>query len=722
MGYTRINDTTVVDDETGQQLFMPAQMEGIPGAGPGGTQFVQDLPGGARDNTQMSQQEMADYINAQNDKRFLPDAQIPLDPYAEAPRTGPNVPGANELINPYSGKTARVAAKDAKKVKISEKTSGPNGEVRGNTDPYSYNPTGKDFTKPGLDMLANANKTAEGGLNAQQAAAAGAAEVNKAEFNTMAMMSDKKAAMDQKAADDYAARAAKRAAIAQESHDEAVKRVKEFDKESKEAASTEVDPSRFWNSRSTFQKISFIIGAAAGGMVQHIYHNNAAMDILNSAISQDIAAQTDQKQRYASYLKDKRANIDLLNNLDRLQLEDFDAGTRDMLKEYDIRLAAVNNEIEGWKNRYGADKVDPELLNMQGQIEERRGQIRAGLGNVYLQEGQQRRTMEFQKEEAAKSRAAQFALAKQQHEWAMAVEKQKALNAEKLAKQQGMFNTSTVGGFMTGVDANGNPVKDSRVQVQKGLEKEFVEGMRATSHEYVILQTLKNIMKDEDLTSQLVRSKDKVALLNEIAMTKAKAMLGGQLSDQDIALVRQTVIGATSGMGEVLRPGDAVDIIDQNIKSNIERGNQIMELYTVNPDPNAKVIYDPEGLFSAPGNEPVSQNDVVAELAGKYGATNRAKPEPNAIPPDALRDRESYKSAVDVAYESGDVATLTALADTMDEIVSNGGGKDTFQSYLPRGGGRVFGDPKGLVHYAREKANKLQALEAAINKYNEKHQ
>ena len=242
----------------------------------------------------------------------------------------------------------------------------------------------------------------------------------------MAMMSDKKAAMDQKAADDYAARAAKRAAIAQESHDEAVKRVKESDKESKEAASTEVDPSRFWNSRSTFQKISFIIGAAAGGMVQHIYHNNAAMDILNSAISQDIAAQTDQKQRYASYLKDKRANIDLLNNLDRLQLEDFDAGTRDMLKEYDIRLAAVNNEIEGWKNRYGADKVDPELLNMQGQIEERRGQIRAGLGNVYLQEGQQRRTMEFQKEEAAKNRSAQFALAKQQHEWAMAVEKQKA--------------------------------------------------------------------------------------------------------------------------------------------------------------------------------------------------------------------------------------------------------------------------------------------------------
>ena len=64
-----------------------------------------------------------------------------------------------------------------------------------------------------------------------------------------------------------------------------------------------------------------------------------------------------------------------------------------------------------------------------------------------------------------------------------------------------MFNTSTVGGFMTGVDANGNPVKDSRVQVQKGLEKEFVEGMRATSHEYVILQTLKNIMKDEGLAS-----------------------------------------------------------------------------------------------------------------------------------------------------------------------------------------------------------------------------
>ena len=129
------NDTTVVDDETGSSFYACADGRN-PGAGAWGTQFVQDLPGGARDNTQMSQQEMADYINAQNDKRFLPDAQIPFDPYAEAPRTGPNVPGANELINPYSGKTARVAAKDAKKVKISEKTSGPNGEVRGNTDPY----------------------------------------------------------------------------------------------------------------------------------------------------------------------------------------------------------------------------------------------------------------------------------------------------------------------------------------------------------------------------------------------------------------------------------------------------------------------------------------------------------------------------------------------------------------------------------------------------------
>ena len=37
-------------------------------------------------------------------------------------------------------------------------------------------------------------------------------------------------------------------------------------------------------------------------------------------------------------------------------------------------------------------------------------------------------------------------------------------------------------------------------------------------------------------------------------------------------------------------------------------------------------------------------------------------------------------------------------------------------------GWTCFGDPKGLVHYVREKANKLQALEAAINKYNEKHQ
>ena len=99
--------------------------------------------------------------------------------------------------------------------------------------------------------------------------------------------------------------------------------------------------------------------------------------------------------------------------------------------------------------------------------------------------------------------------------------------------------------------------------------------------------------------------------------------------------------------GEVFRPGDSVDIIDQNIKSNIERGNQIMELYTVNPDPNAKVIYDPEGLFSAPGNEPVSQNDVVAELAGGMVLLIGQSPSQMLFRPTPLGDRESYKSAVD---------------------------------------------------------------------------
>jgi len=61
----------------------------------------------------------------------------------------------------------------------------------------------------------------------------------------------------------------------------------------KDLNESHIDPSHFWSSRSTPQKISGIIGVLLGGMGSGILrqNDNPAMDILNKEIDRDIAAQ-----------------------------------------------------------------------------------------------------------------------------------------------------------------------------------------------------------------------------------------------------------------------------------------------------------------------------------------------------------------------------------------------------------------------------------------------
>jgi hypothetical protein len=75
-------------------------------------------------------------------------------------------------------------------------------------------------------------------------------------------------------------------------------------------AATEVDPDRWWESRSTAQTIAGYIAAALGGLTQHLNGGkNLGLEAINSAIDRDIDAQKANLQNKRAMLGERRGLV-----------------------------------------------------------------------------------------------------------------------------------------------------------------------------------------------------------------------------------------------------------------------------------------------------------------------------------------------------------------------------------------------------------------------------
>ena len=708
MGYIIGPDGKIVDD--GQNAF----------AAPPDVGLTQE---------QMAEAAMA-YSQSNPQPFTMPNvAPDTIDPYA-TPTVGQGPSTAVPLPNPYTGKKPITGGG---RVKVKESISGPNGKVPGNTDPYSF--TGKNAgqktVNAGMGMINDAANMGNEALGQQEQAAELDADAEMQLKLDEEAFAGKKQEAIVAGADELKVRREKRANIAIEAKQEAVKRVQQWETEMQKAVNTEVDPSRYWNNRSGFQKAMFALGAAAGSMSEHVYGKNTAFDLLQKNIVQDIGIQSDKIDRNIKFMGDKRANIDLLNNLDRIAIEDLDQDTMDFIKEYDVRLGAMDKEVDKIIARYGQAKVSPTLMKTKADILNARASIRNGLGNAYMQEGTKLREMDFQKEESAKNRAHQSAMAKRQHQWELEAEDRKAILEGLKKGETNTFDVSLHGGGVkimrpAYIDEKGIPhaaeaVKQGTVQVKKGMEQKYADAMEQNISKYDGLRAVKDLVAGEGFWDKAMSSAERNAAIKNAVLKSAVGSGLSPMSDNDIAMIQEVVTGSKTGVGEMIRPGDISKSVQMQIDGTLAKGRRDMRIYTEPQEGGGYTTWDPEELYVSPvkADTKADPEDTLAELAGSSGGKNRAKAQAATTDPLVSGRIEDLQELVDTKVKEGDIDYLERLAASLRETNSskekNADTRAVKTKVLKGRGGKIMptvSKDSAMIEYVNSKLDELRSVKA----------
>lgn len=152
------------------------------------------------------------------------------------------------------------------------------------------------------------------------------------------------------------------------------KEVGEFQRLSKELQKPEaqVDPSRFWASRNTGQKILGAIGLALGGFAQGLTGGrNPALDILQKAMDDDMGAQRDNLANARAQKRDALTGQQTLLGMARQRFSDEATAEA---AAYAAGLGKVQAQITSMASRYGNKETmaNADLLN--AQLEQKRGE------------------------------------------------------------------------------------------------------------------------------------------------------------------------------------------------------------------------------------------------------------------------------------------------------------------------------------------------------------
>lgn len=722
--YVRIDDVTIMDPQTGLTYFMPVQASNEE-AMTYGQNTTSNLPQNQRradDNDTIpvpgfeipgvkAAREAAQIQEARAKAEELQDPYAPPDPAS--------------LINPYPGKKP-IKDQEAvnkslglkKGTRYKESVSGPRGGLppEGNVNPYAVDLNVKDPVAAALAFKQGVAQDFDTVASARQRANEVAADIGMREAEDMKTLQGTVTAAKQEEGKELAKKRLLRSQMADDARNEAMERIQNWEAEFSEAANTEVDNNRYWNNRSGFQKVMFVLSAAAGSAVEHIYGKNSGMELLKEEIAKDIASQNDSIARKMDFMKMKRENIGELNMLDRIRLEDFDADTELFAKEYMLRLESINSAIEEKKLQYGKERIPVELVNLQAQIENEKLQVRDALGNTYLEDANQRRSMMFEAAEAAKQRSHQWGMAKQEHKWDM--ERQQAEHMAKAAEA----------GLGPAINA-GDPVgiwsilPDGTRVPALVLESDKVEQMdkaqliiQNANKTHTLLHLLKEVIQDEGTASKWLGDKDKQALLKRLILAKAKSSGLAPISESDLDMIGETMIGAASASGmSNFKPGSMIDVIDRNIDMNIRDVHDDLHTYA---KVGTQVEYKPVLLYpkkEAPGD--TSIDDRMAEIAGKTGVKSKARKAKTKQA--VVEEQETHGIMADInqLVREGKEEELALYAEQLAEVLTASDKTSALYKAVNTGGAGGT-DAENMAEYAYDQLEKLRYGQGAGLKTN----
>lgn len=643
-------------------------------------------------------------------------APTPLlqDPYAAPPVMDPYgsmVPPEGAILPDPYGKVGKGSGSGSKSESKGTKTKvyGPNGVVPGNSDPYNV-PKGKSQTiiNKGLTEISGAAKDTNDALTQKELAAEEIAAIDRRMFDEQGADAQRRQDAEVGKANALSERTSARENIALKAKDDAVRRVKEWESEAEAAANTEVDPSRYWNNSSNFSKMLFGLGMLAGGLAENAgTGKNHMKEMLSENINRDIMAQEGQIARKMDFLKDKRGNIDLLNNLDRISIDDMDHNTLAYMTEFDIRLNAMDKDIEKTIAKYGAEKVNPLLLQTQAEFKAGRAAIREKLGSVFYEEGVRKNTQEETAKENAKNRAHQSAIQRKgwEHEEKMA--QAKALAELDLDSTKGLFNTSKHGGFVETVGADGKAVRNGVVKVKPEAWVEFGKNINGISSQYIALRNLQDILEDTTRTDLVAKNKELHAAIEEVVIRSAPGSGLTPMSDSDLERLRAVQTGASGSLGDFLRGSDSggiKEIVARNVGLNIQEGTKLMTISTEPVDGNT-AVYDPAGTYlGKPGADTESDSeDAKAEYAGENGVKSTARANKANIDPSDRKKTDNVRRNVDIAFKNGSVEDLEDWVAMLKEK------NDTSPTLKP---GHIVETKGGILGHAEAKLRELKTVKA----------
>lgn len=581
------------------------------------------------------------------------------------------------VIDPQGNVSGGKSSFKGKKVKYSE--SGPNGEILGNTKPYDYNPgTGQQEYANARQGLGETVGMGVDALKLKEQAGVQNADIERRQYEEQGLLAATQQAELKAGEAELASRRERRLAAGMKAQEDAKGRIEAWNKEAEAAANTEVDPNRYWNDRSNFSKISFALGALAGGLAGKTGADNDALNMLQTAIGRDINAQNDKMDRKMSFLKDKRGNIDLLNNIDRLNIADLDAEQVDWLKEFDVKLRATDKEIDKIVAKYGAERVNPKLLELKAQVLEGQASLYSQLYSTDLTAAQKKLDKEFDAEEAAKNRAATRANMKLSRSWE--IEDREAAAKEAAAKEQstGLLDTELLGGVsVTDSGATIGKVKFNP-DLSPADKSKFIEQTQALAQEGLALKALEQAFSDKTWAQMVRNSKGQSAALAKAISTRY-AVAGKQVSDKEIDIQIQSLIGGSGNIDSLLRSGDAKTILKNNVDENIRRGNAFYRLYTQPIEiPNAdgtvtiaRPKYGIEDIYRDPGaaDTGADVNSLAAEIAGATGTENQARTNLADKTVDDLdyADSDQVLAAVKAAEKAGSKEDLMTMYNALNK-------------------------------------------------------
>lgn len=587
---------------------------------------------------------------------------------------GVTADGVPMTVDPYN--VEQGGNSKTTKTKGSVSTEGYTGPTPGNTDPYQYDPdmNARDTKAAGVaNILDSANMQNEA-LDAAGMAAAEIAQVNQRELKSLEDKTLQEAELIGQQGDDAVARRQERAEMAAKERKAAEDRWNGYMKQVDEAANAEVDPGRYWNSRSGFQKVMYALGAMASASVQHIYGKNTAMDMLDAEIARDIAAQSDKINRKFKALDFKKDHVNFLDNLGRMSLEEFDEETQGIYQEYMIRTARIQKEVEAIKLKYGADRVGPELLQFEAQLHDRRAQVSAQIGQFFYADGQHRLDQEWQQKENARDRAHQARLQKERQAWEE-LQADKEFN-RKLAIQGGPETYDLSGFGIVSADAEGKPTADRVVlKGEQSLQTDTLKTVEGYSNEYQTLVALKQLVNDRDWRDYAVKSQAEKAKMIELVTARVK-LLGGNPSDADVNRTIESIYGASSPFQEAIRSGDTSSVLDDQIERNVKRGQAFLQSRTEAVN-GVSPKYDPEAVTQRKGaNKKVNIDDAWAELSGKAGVQNPAadlakKVENPAVVNKAREIKNFIDTNVAEAKKTGDIRNVARISNLIEQLQSD---------------------------------------------------